>query len=430
MTTALAAPGRGQKLARRPVVVAWGLWLVALTANLLTYVFFVAPDPTRSPAIETFDWVTGWLPFMAFLTVGTVIVARRPNNVIGWLCCAIGTVVSFSGFGSSDAARSIAADPDRIPGAPVLHLLGQVLYLLPMLGLLPLLVLVFPTGRLPSRRWRPVLGIVAAGLALYVASVLLKPGPAGDGLPDNPLGVEAADRLLGPIAALSGLLFAVFVVLVLASLVVRFRRARGEERQQLKWLVYGVLLLALLIATLGRVVERIPSPFAGPVFAAVWFSIVPVTIGLAVLRYRLYDIDRIISRTLAYGLLTALLAGLYTIVVLVLGQLFGGITEQPPSWAVAAATLAVASLFQPARRRIQAAVDRRFNRRRYDTARTVEAFSARLRDEVDLDTLSTELLTVVDETMQPTAVSLWLQPSVQIRPGDRGPGGSPHPDRA
>jgi hypothetical protein len=258
---------------------------------------------------------------------------------------------------------------------------------------------------------------------------MLKPGPAADGLPENPLGVEAADRLLGPVAAVSGLLFAVFVVLVLASLVVRFRRAQGDERQQLKWLVYGVLLLALLIPTLGRILEQIPSPFAGPVFAAVMFSIIPVTIGLAVLKYRLYDIDRVISRTLAYALLTALLAGLYTVVVLVLGQLFGGISRQPPSWAVAAATLAVASLFQPARRRIQAVVDRRFNRRKYDAARTVETFSARLRNEVDLDTLSAELLAVVDQTMQPTTASLWLQPSIQIRPAGRG-GGSPHPDRA
>jgi two-component system NarL family sensor kinase len=195
--------------------------------------------------------------------------------VIGWLCCAIGAAASFSGFGSSDAARSIAADPDRIPGAPVLHLLGQVLYLVPLLGLLPVLVLVFPTGRLPSRRWRPVLWIVALGLALYVTSVMLKPGPAGDGLPDNPLGVTAADQVLGPIAAASGLLFAVFLILVLASLVLRFRRAQGDERQQLKWLVYGVLLLAPVGTTLGRIVEQIPSPFVGPVYAAVLLSIIP-----------------------------------------------------------------------------------------------------------------------------------------------------------
>jgi hypothetical protein len=393
--------------------VAWVLWLLALTANLLTYVFFVVPDPTRSPAVETFGWMTSSLPFMAFVTVGTVIVAHRPKNVIGWLCCAIGAAASFSGLGSSSAARSIAADPDRIPGAPVLHLLGQVQFVVPLLGLLPVLVLVFPTGRLPSRRWRPVLWIVAAGLALYVASTMLKPGPAGDGLPDNPLGIAAADRLLGPIVAVSGLLLAVFVVLVLASLVVRFRRARGDERQQLKWLLYGVILLVLLIPTVGRVVERIPSPFVGPVFAAVMFSIVPVAIGLAVLKYRLYDIDRIISRTLAYALLTALLAGLYGVVVLVLGQLFGDVSAHPPNWAVAAATLGVAALFQPARRRIQALVDRRFNRHKYDVARTVEAFSARLRNEVDLDTLSAELLTVIDQTMQPTRVSMWLRPHTE-----------------
>jgi hypothetical protein len=151
----------------------------------------------------------------------------------------------------------------------------------------------------------------------------------------------------------------------------------------------------------------------GPVFAAVMFSIIPVAIGLAVLKYRLYDIDRIISRTLVYALLTAVLAGLYA--VLVLGQLFGGIGARPPSWAVAGATLAVAALFQPARRRIQAVVDRRFNRRKYNAAKTVEAFSARLRDEVDLDMLSAELLMVVDQTMQPTTASLWLQPSTQIR---------------
>jgi hypothetical protein len=430
MTTVLAPPGRDREPARRPVVVAWGLWLLALTASLLTYVFFVVPNPTRSPAIETFNWAMACLPSMVFVTVGSVIVARRPRNVIGWLCCAIGAVVSLGGFGSSDAARSIAANPDRIPGAAALYLLGQVQLLVPMLGLLPVLVLVFPTGRLPSRRWRPVLWLVAVGLGLYVASVMLKPGPAAKGLPDNPLGVAAADRLLGPVAAVSGLLFAVFVVLVLASLVVRFRRARGEERQQLKWLLYGVILLVLLIPTVGRVVEQLPSPFLGPVFAAVMFSIIPVAIGLAVLKYRLYDIDRIISRTLAYALLTAMLAGLYAIVVLVLGQLFGGITERPPSWAVAAATLAVASLFQPARRRIQAVVDQRFNRRRYDAARTVESFSAHLRNQVDLDTLSDELLSIVRQTIQPTTASLWLQPPTQIRRGDKRVGASPHTDRA
>ena len=147
----------------------------------------------------------------------------------------------------------------------------------------------------------------------------------------------------------------------------------------------------------------------------------PVAAGMAILRYRLYDIDRIINRTLVYGLLTALLGAVYATVVLVLGQLFGGLGAQPPSWAVAGATLAVAVLFQPARRRIQAVVDRRFNRRKYDAVKTVEAFNTRLREQLDLDTLSAELLSVVDQTMQPTAASLWLRPSVSGSPsGNRG----------
>jgi hypothetical protein len=149
----------------------------------------------------------------------------------------------------------------------------------------------------------------------------------------------------------------------------------------------------------------------GDLVFGISFALIPVTIGIAILRYRLYDIDRLINRTLVYGLLTAILGLIYAWAVLILGQAFGGVGRNPPSWAIAGATLAVAALFQPARRRIQAVVDRRFNRRRYNATRTIEAFSARLRDQVDLDTLSAELLAVVDQTMQPTTASLWLRPS-------------------
>jgi hypothetical protein len=197
------------------------------------------------------------------------------------------------------------------------------------------------------------------------------------------------------------------------ALVVRFRRSRGDERQQLKWITYagGLLPLAVLAYLLPEVV--------GTVVFAVPLVFLPVAVGIAILRYRLYDIDRLINRTVVYGVLTVLLAGLYAGLVLILGELFGGLGAQPPSWAVAAATLAVAALFQPARRRIQAVVDRRFNRRKYDAAKTVEAFSVRLRDEVDLDALSNELLVVVDQTMQPTTASLWLRPAAQARPRGR-----------
>jgi hypothetical protein len=191
---------------------------------------------------------------------------------------------------------------------------------------------------------------------------------------------------------------------------VRFRHARALQRQQLKWFASSVALLLVIL-----VVPSFPLPSWAKELSGVLGVVtvwgIAAAIGIAVLRYRLYDIDRIVNRTLVYGLLTAVLGGVYAGIVLLLGQLFGRIGGQPPTWAVAAATLAVAALFQPARRHIQQAVDRRFNRRRYDTARTVEAFSSRLRDEVDLDTLSTELLAVVDQTMQPTTASLWLRPT-------------------
>ena len=204
------------------------------------------------------------------------------------------------------------------------------------------------------------------------------------------------------------------VLAAIASLVVRFRRARGVERQQLKWVVYAVVVVVLCFILLFMAPDPILlSELVADVVFALLTALIPVAMGVAILKYRLYDIDRLISRTLIYGLLTALLGMVYASVVLVLGQLFGGLGTEPPSWVVAAATLAVAALFQPARRRIQSGVDRRFNRRKFDAAKTIEAFSVRLRDEVDLDTLSAELLAVVDHTMQPTLTSLWLRSSTQ-----------------
>ena len=208
-----------------------------------------------------------------------------------------------------------------------------------------------------------------------------------------------------------------FLAILLSAvlLLLRFRRARGLQRQQLKWLAYGGGFLAAYI--LLDMISQVPPGLVDALIEALTFGALYVGVGVAVLRYRLYDIDRLINRTLVYGLLTALLAGVYAAIVLVVGQVFGGVGGEPPSWAVAGATLAVAALFQPARRRIQAVVDRRFNRHKYDAARTVEVFSTRLRDQVDLDTLTGELLAVVDQTMEPTRVSLWLRPPPPGSPG-------------
>lgn len=207
--------------------------------------------------------------------------------------------------------------------------------------------------------------------------------------------------------------FALFVVLVVVSLVLRFRRSRGDERQQLKWLTFAAMLLAAMPVTataLRTTFAGVHLPYVGGILFALAIALFPAAIGVAVLKYRLYDIDRIVSRTVAYGLLTALLAGVYAGLVLILGQLLGGVGAKPPSWAIAGATLAVAALFQPLRRRIQGAVDQRFNRRGYDAARTIDGFSARLRDEIDLGTLAAELLSIVDQSVQPTSVSRWLRP--------------------
>jgi hypothetical protein len=269
-----------------------------------------------------------------------------------------------------------------------------------VIGLLVCLLLLFPTGRPPSRRWWVLVWAVAARVVLAGVGGGLAPARYEEfpGV-EYPFGITGLATVLKGVAGAGGVLAVVGLLGALTSLVVRFARARGLERQQLKWFVYA--------AGLGVAILVLPTPI--PDFLA--WTLAPVGLSaaaaVAILHYRLYDIDRIINRTLVYGVLTALLAGVYAGAVL----LFGGVGERTPSWAVAGATLAVAALFQPARCRIQQAVDRRFNRRKYNAATTIQAFSTHLRDQIDLDTLSSEVLAVVDQTMEPTRVSLWLRPS-------------------
>jgi hypothetical protein len=383
------------------------MWLLVALVDMLAFGFLLGNDALSTR--QRLGHVVTVAPFLVFATVGAVIIARRPGNRVGWLCWAISFSFSLSFFGGKDAWAVLAAQ-DRSSAWALLPQLGTVAWLGALLGLLPFLILLFPTGRLPSRRWRPVAWTTGIVVVLYLTARLLTPGPVSRGLPANPLGVEPAEASLQLVQAIAGVAAPVLALAALASLVVRFRRARGDERQQLKWFTFVIAADLALIPTLGPVVERAAPLLGELVLFPVLVSLIPIAIGVAVLKYRLYDIDRVINRTLVYGLLTALLALVYAGAVLVLGQLFGGIGAEPPSWAVAGATLAVAALFQPARRRIQQAVDRRFNRRKYNTAQTIQAFSTRLRDEIDLDTLSAELLAVVDQTMEPTQVSFWLRP--------------------
>jgi hypothetical protein len=336
-----------------------------------------------------------------FSVLGVVILAHRRRHRIGWLCCAIGLAQAVAGVTHQYASYALASDPGGRAGVVVSWLAAWTW--VPAIGLLlTFLVLLFPDGRLPSRRWRPVAWTAAASLAALVVLFAARAWPLRGPSLLTPLSLLGFAGRPGMVA---GLVLLASVAASAVSLLVRLRRAGGVERQQLKWFAYA--------AAVSTVAVMLPAgvPVGVALLELLAVLCLPGAIAVAILRYRLYDIDRILNRTLVFGLLTAVLGLGYVGLVLVLGQLFGGMAKRPPSWAVAAATLAVAALFQPARHRIQDAVDRRFNRRRFDAARTIQAFSARLRQETDLDTLTAELLAVVDQTMEPTRASLWLRPS-------------------
>jgi len=387
---------------------AWSAWLLAVASLMLVFVLFIWHNDAL-PAANKITWALGNVPSLAFVTMGAVVIARRPGNRIGWLCYGVGLGQILAGFGSQAAASVLAADPSPGPVWLVTYELGGLSWELSW-ALLALLLLLFPTGQLPSPRWRPVAWAAFAVLVLAAFSHPFLPGPPAPGLPPNPIAIPALEGVLRLAYASATVVMVGVILAALVSLVVRFRRARGVERQQLKWFAYGTALLVVPPAS-SLIGASLPSPADGLMTSAI-VSAIPVTIGLAVLRYRLYDIDRLINRTLVYALLTALLGLGYVAGSLLFVQVAGAGSD-PPSWLIAAATLAAAAVFRPARRRIQTVVDRRFNRRRYNAAQTIEAFSTRLRDQVDLDTLSAELMAVAGRTMEPTTLSLWLRPPLQ-----------------
>jgi hypothetical protein len=393
--------GRGPRLAAWLTLLTSGLKLGLLVAAVLL--------PARTPG--------GLLPLLPQVLwagtsglVGAVVAARRPRLPIGWLLVAIGLLMALGLAAGQYAVVAVLDAPGSLPFGPAAAWLSAWPFTAGFL-LLPFLFLLFPTGRLPGPRWRPLAWAGAVVYAANVFGVAFQPGPINPeelGPLENPLAIPAIGGA-GDLPARIVIPLMLLVVLAsVASLLVRLRRSVGVERQQLKWFAYAAGLFGL--ATFVNVVASLlGADQAGLLVTTVPVVALPAAIGVAVLRHNLFDIDRVINRTIVYGLLSAVLGALYLIAVLLLGRLLLPVTGDD-ALAVAGSTLAVAALFQPARRRVQTLVDRRFDRRRYDAARAVAAFSTRLRDQLELDALSGELLAVVDATVQPASASLWLRP--------------------
>jgi hypothetical protein len=391
----------GRELAARALCVAFAV-LVAADAVLATLIYTDSSyHPDQSLASGAPDVVLA----LSWAAVGAILTVKRPDNLVGWSIALAGGGMLVGGLFGGYGELALLAKPELgLPGGAAAGAIDDGSWTPLMAGVVLLLVL-FPAGRLPSGRWRRILKLVLAGFGLIWVVIATSPGHLDPPLDayTSPLAVTGNDAYL--IAIFPVIAFClVCTALAGISLVLRYRRSRGQERQQFKWLAASA---ALLVATLPLAAVFDFSGWGGNPFGLALIAL-PVSVGIAVLRYRLYEIDVIVRRTVVYGVLTGALAGLYFAIVLALQQAFSSLAGGS-SLAIALSTLAVAALFRPARTRIQAFVDRRFYRRKYDAEQTVAMFAARLRDEVDLDALRGELTAVVAETMQPAHVSLWLR---------------------
>jgi hypothetical protein len=400
-----------------------------LASVALTIMSVDSVPATRAPS----TWGTGgpigglviFLPFLTFPLVGALIASKRPQNPIGWVCLAAGLLWMLIVISDSYGAYGLAK-PGSIPYPVASEALGLWLWV-PAVGLLGIyLILLFPNGRLPSRRWRPLAWLSGAVIILGSVGIALAPGPVEDlGGVRNPFGIEGA-----PWVAYAAVVVPLLPVCILASavsLVLRYRRSGGEERQQIKWIAFaasfaGLLALITVVSTQMFAPESLQTAGAQPLWLELLQDVellslagVPVAVGFAILRHRLYDIDVVINRTLVYGSLTAMLVAVYVGSVVVLQYIFRALSGGESQLAIVASTLAIAALFNPLRRRVQAFVDRGFYRRKYDAAKTLAAFNTRLREETDLDTLGRDLMGVVRDAIQPEHVSLWLRSDTASR---------------
>ena len=386
---------------------AWTMWTLSIGLTVLSLWLLILN--LFHPNVPVYRyWAEDTLLAVGYSTVGAVAASYRPRNPVGWVSCSIGLVWGVAHFTSEYATYALLAAPGSLPAAEVSAWIYSWVWV-PGLGFLVFLPLLFPNGRLPSPRWSLFawFSVLLAGTGTIMAA--LSPGP-GVGLSiRNPFGMESLPNLSEQLQAL----MFVLIFVAAASLIVRLHHARGVERQQIKWVAYAGALAGGASLPTYTVFEAADIPWlqmAGYVPALIGIVGFPTAVGIAITRYRLYDIDILINRTLVYGSLTAMLVGLYFGAIVVLQRLFVATTGEGSTLAVVASTLVIAALFNPLRRRIQSFIDRRFYRRKYDARKTLETFSAQLRDETDLEALSDDLVGVVRETMQPAHVSLWLCP--------------------
>jgi hypothetical protein len=393
---------------------AWLSWaLVALSVALIVGGFSLSQavstaDSGLQVGGETDDSsvVTDLVTLLVFSAVGAIIASRQPRNAIGWIFCGVGVTLGLNSFAGDYADFWLASGFGNAGLGESAAWLSSWAWSLLLYVPTSSVLLLFPDGRLPSPRWRPVAWGVALGAAGGVAGLALKAGPLTD-FPQisNPYGVA------GPVVEIVGVVGSIVaagsMVASAVSLIVRLRRTKGEQRQQIKWLAYWG---AVAVVALGVGALVIPwSVPASILIMSVAMLGLPICTGIAIVRHRLYDIDVIINLTLVYAMLSATLAVVYFGGIVVLQRVFTG-QEELPQLAIVASTLAIAALFAPLRRRIQSFIDRRFYRGKYDARKTLEAFSTKLREETDLAALSDDLILVIKETMQPAHVSLWLRP--------------------
>ena len=395
---------------------AWSLMVlsVVLVVGGIALALMTRSTTPERPYYGPVDAVFFLATVLTFSVVGAIIASRQPRNAIGWIFCGVGLVMGINSLAGGYAEYRLSGDP--APGSLAQTAAWFASWSWSILVYVPtsFLLLLFPDGRLPSSRWRPVAWCAAIGLIGFLAGYTLEAGPLDD-FPQilNPYGVDSL--ILDVVAVTGAILASASMVASAVSLIVRMRRAERAERQQIKWLAYGGAIVVGAVFASG--VISIWSGNVGIAVSSVGLLGVPIFTGVAIARYRLYDIDIVINRTLVYGALTAALVAVYFGGVATLQTLFRALSgqEQQPQLAIVVSTLAIAALFNPLRRRIQSFIDRRFYRSKYDARKTLEAFSAKLRDETDLDALRDDLVGVVRGTMQPAHVSLWLRSEPPLR---------------